>query len=1104
MMQAVTTARARKNGRIPLLVEGAVLMMCILCVLIALTYANFRHLEQVNRLNIHTYHVLEKIVVLREAISDTELRLRGFALTGDDVSLSSVRQSRKEAAIALADLQKLTTDNASQQQHLRKFTADYVKWREEYADVAANASNEAVRIDNETEVRRAAISRLESQIEHIEKMERALLRERTTQQEMSHRSTARYLLIASICTVTFMGAFIALLGMQIGAAHESNRKLVASQAQLNAVVESAPLVLYSIDTDEKFSLIAGKGAPLLGLTPESTVGKKLDDVLGPSYDQEPIKAALHGAANTSRASIKGFVFETSRLPMRDGEGNITGMIGVGFDVTERVKAEEALRQSEARFRTVIESLQEIVFQIDAQGCWSFLNPAWRLLLGHQVVSSLGTPALDYAPPEDRESIARLMNSSGNNQKESRRELVRIRTRSGDYRWMDANIQLEWDSEGNFVGASGTLSDINDRKLAQEELLATTTLQKAILNSSNYSIIAVNADGNIESFNRAAQELLGYSTEEVRGLESPLIFHDSAEIDERTRELEEETGHPIASGFEALTCKARGGAIEEREWTYISRSGQRIPMRLSISELRGLEGQLSGFLFVGYDLRESRRAESIKNEFVSVVSHELRTPLTSIRGALGLLAGGVAGALPQSAQQMIDIARKNSDRLVLLINDILDIEKIESGKMRFELKPLRVHDLLANALEQNQAYGETLGVKLALEVEPSIGGLQIEGDEDRLQQVLSNLISNACKFTPSGGTVHLQAKAHNGQARIIVLDEGPGVPPEFVPRLFEKFAQADASSTRKQGGTGLGLAIARAIIEKHGGVIQYLPPEEGQGGACFAVDLPLTSEAVEVAPPPARRVLICEDEPVAAELLSLIVQRSGYQADVAFSIGEARAMLAQGGYAGMTLDLMFPDGNGLDFLTELRSAPSTRDFPIIVVSINAQEGALQGEAFNVVDWLRKPVDAGRLLSSLEQFRSLGSPRILHVEDDEDVRHIMAAILDDSARITPAATLKEARTIWQHSVESGEKFDLAILDIGLPDGSGLELVSLFSAADPPVPVIMFSASEASAEEVHLVTTALVKSRTTNEELRESIHHLLSGGDSLGQVRPDSLQS
>ena len=309
-------------------------------------------------------------------------------------------------------------------------------------------------------------------------------------------------------------------------------------------------------------------------------------------------------------------------------------------------------------------------------------------------------------------------------------------------------------------------------------------------------------------------------------------------------------------WKASHARALGGATESSEVEeFTQHDGSLGFLQWDVRPWRDAHGQIAGIIMLTELISERVRAQRIKNEFVSVVSHELRTPLTSIRGALGLLAGGVAGELPPGAKQMIDIAQKNSDRLVILINDILDIEKIESGKMRFDLRPLALRELLESAREQNNDYAQTLGVTLSIEKLELLDAVQVLGDESRLQQILSNLISNACKFTPSGGVVKIRARLEAGfeatkspataqkisgadRVQISVEDEGPGVPPEFVPRLFEKFAQADSSSTRKQGGTGLGLAIARAIVEKQGGTLHYIAPLPPATGATFQFDLPL--------------------------------------------------------------------------------------------------------------------------------------------------------------------------------------------------------------------------------------------------------------------------
>ena len=257
--------------------------------------------------------------------------------------------------------------------------------------------------------------------------------------------------------------------------------------------------------------------------------------------------------------------------------------------------------------------------------------------------------------------------------------------------------------------------------------------------------------------------------------------------------------------------------------------------------QGANGKSEGVIVLIDDVTPARRIEKLKSEFVSVVSHELRTPLTSIRGALGLLGGGVAGALPERAEQMIHIAHKNAERLVLLINDILDIEKIESGQMKFDLHTFDLGALLQSAVATNEHYAQTLGVSI---VPPQQDGyaepLYVRADESRLAQVMANLLSNAAKFTPNGGEVRVNlcevGQGEDKRVRVEVRDQGPGVPPAFVNRLFERFAQADSSATRTQSGTGLGLAISRAIIEKMGGQIRYAPPRPGMSGATFWFEL----------------------------------------------------------------------------------------------------------------------------------------------------------------------------------------------------------------------------------------------------------------------------
>jgi len=260
-----------------------------------------------------------------------------------------------------------------------------------------------------------------------------------------------------------------------------------------------------------------------------------------------------------------------------------------------------------------------------------------------------------------------------------------------------------------------------------------------------------------------------------------------------------------------------------------------------TSLRGLHDPVAGprqFVAIARDVTERKEVERLKSEFVSTVSHELRTPLTSIRGSLGLIAGGVGGELPAQVKALVDIANKNCDRLITLINDLLDMEKIESGKMAFDLKPQALLPIIEQALEGNRAYGEQFSVTFRLVA--ALPEVRVNVDRDRLLQVMSNLLSNAAKFSPPGGSVEVSLTRQGAAVRVAVADHGEGIPAAFNDRIFEKFSQADSSDTRKKGGTGLGLSISKAIVERMGGHIGF--DSEVGLGTTFHFVLPEWGEA----------------------------------------------------------------------------------------------------------------------------------------------------------------------------------------------------------------------------------------------------------------------
>jgi PAS domain S-box-containing protein len=582
------------------------------------------------------------------------------------------------------------------------------------------------------------------------------------------------------------------------------------------------------------------------------------------------------------------------------------------------------------------------------------------------------------------------------------------------------------------------------------------------------------DGRLEQLNPAWETVLGYPLNELL-LQRFLDF-----VHPEDRELTASETQRLRMGGRSVDFENRY-RFRDGGYRWLSWRAVAVPAEERIYA-------------VARDVSERKKLDQVKSDFVSVVSHELRTPLTSIRGSLGLLSGGVGGEIPEPAKSLIEIAAKNCDRLVRLINDILDVEKVASGSMRFRFQLVDLAILVQQAVETNQAYAQPFNVRYA--VVPPLPVVRVRADPDRLLQVLANLLSNAAKFSPRNGQVEILVTRTDGRVSVAVTDHGPGIPEDFRDRVFERFTQADASSSRQKGGTGLGLSISKAIVERHGGRLGFTT-ETGKG-TTFTFELPEWGSDVEMPEEPLAgpRILVCEDDPDVATLLRLLLEREGYQVDIATNAADTKRQLALGVYSAMTLDLMLPDQDGVSLFRELREEGRTSQLPVVVVSARAEDGQVglagwNGGALGVLDWLVKPVDPARLATAVRravQRAPSERAQVLHIEDDPDLQKVVAAVVGSTAEVTAAGSLEEARRRLV-----ADRFDLVILDLVLPDGSGLDLLPFLGSLTPPIPVVLFSALEVGEEVARQVASVLVKSQTSNRQLLETIQSALPRGAS-----------
>lgn len=510
---------------------------------------------------------------------------------------------------------------------------------------------------------------------------------------------------------------------------------------------------------------------------------------------------------------------------------------------------------------------------------------------------------------------------------------------------------------------GYVSDITPLKQAELQLQETNSLRKAILDAAGVAIISTDRDGLIKTFNQGAELMLGYTAAELVNKHTPEVLHLAEEVEAYAHRLTCELGYEVKPGFEAFVAKAREGSEDENEWHYRRKDGTQFPVVLTVSALRDSEGEVTGYLGIARDISEIKRIDQMKTEFISTVSHELRTPLTAISGALGILVNGMAGELSPPSVRMIQIAHNNSQRLIHLVNDLLDMEKLVAGKMPFNLQSQMLLPLIQQSLEANAAFAAQYGVTYQLA--PGACDARVAVDAQRLLQVLANYLSNAAKFSPMNDQVTVNVEIRFGSVRVSVTDKGPGIPDNFRARLFQKFSQADSSDTRQKGGTGLGLSICKEIIERMGGKVgvDSTPGE----GASFYFDLPC-EEARQVIPvtriEPTKtkpHALVLEEDPQIAKLLASALVAQGLEVDRVNNRQSALEHLQLRDYDLVALSLG-PDAEELEIVTQIHRQPegeasSLAPVPTIIISVDpdgSQQrlGELQGSP--PVYWLKRPL------------------------------------------------------------------------------------------------------------------------------------------------------
>ncbi|KON73175.1 hypothetical protein M768_09530 [Cellulosimicrobium cellulans F16] len=625
-----------------------------------------------------------------------------------------------------------------------------------------------------------------------------------------------------------------------------------------------------------------------------------------------------------------------------------------------------------------------------------------------------------------------------------------------------------------------------------QLRALASERARTLESVADGIYGVDPDGLVTFVNPAACRTLGASQEALIGQAAHALFH-APDADGNA--------YPAESCYVTEAVRDGVTTVAEQD-VYLRGDGSEVPVEVTASPLKD-DGRTLGAVVVFRDITDRREVERLKDEFVSVVSHELRTPLTSIRGALGLLDSGTLGPLPERSARMVHVARLSSERLNRLVDDILDIERMDSGTTPLERADHRVGDLVTTATEQVGLLAREAGVEIVQERTDEV----VSVDGDRIVQMLTNLLSNAVKFSPRGTTVRVSTRGAGDLVELQVEDEGRGIPPDKLEAVFGRFEQVDASDSRERGGSGLGLAISRSIVERHGGRLWAESSGEGTGST-FRATLPPAVPQTDHPP----RVVVVDDDLYVVDVLRSVLESRGYDVVGVTDGAQAFAAIEAARPAAVVLDLAMPGRDGHSVLDRVRRTAATANVPVVIVS-GSQPSKAVTTASLADRWLVKPVAPAELERTVREVIALRPhhEHVLVVEDDPELGEVLRALLQGAGLVvTLARSVREAHDV----LATPEEPALVVLDLALPDGAGREVVAALRRDGrlSRVPLVVYSGARLDARQragLRLGDTVFLrKGSTSPEKLLEPVLELLdtaAGRTSTEPGRPgESLRT
>jgi PAS domain S-box-containing protein len=884
---------------------------------------------------------------------------------------------------------------------------------------------------------------------------------------------------APILTDTGEGFGVVLVFRDITNKKRAEEETARQKELLQLILGSIADGVVVADSNGKFLLFNAAAEQVLGIgatetSPDSwsdQYGTYMSDGVTPyPSSQLPLVRAMRGE-NVDAVEIfirnehvpAGRLISITGRPLTGADGALQGGVVVFYDITERKRAEEALRRSEERYHLLFDSNPHPVWVYDLQTLAILdVNQSAVRNYGYLREEFLSLTIKDIRPSEDvpavLQSAAKVLSDTESagvwRHRKKDGSLIDVEVTSHPLTYGDRNARLV------------VATDITTRKKAEEALRQSEERFRLLVSEvADYAILMLDPEGRIASWNVGAEQIKGYRSEEIVGQHFS-CFYPAEDV---------ERGKPALG----LKVAAERGRFEEEGWR-VRKDGSQFWANVVINALRDETGRLRGFGKVTRDITERKRTEEFmlrareeaersskfKDQFLSTMSHELRTPLNAVLGFSDLLADERYGPLNDRQQRYVGHIHSGGKHLLKLISDILDLSKIEAGRIELAREDVTVASAFAEVIDGLYPLAEKKSQVLIQQVEPH---LHVRADAMRFKQVLMNLTGNAIKFTPENGRIRMAASQVDNQVRVEVRDNGPGIPLEQQQRIFEAFFRVAQTGNAAEG-TGLGLAITARLVELHGSKLE-IESRPGEG-SCFYFYLPLIAIGSDrptqtFGPTPragkAPRILVVENDGATGQLIQSQLTSSGYETLKCDQPGLATEMAAEHQPDAITLDLLMKPVHGLEVLLRLKNDPRTSKIPVIVVTIVDQPGV--GTALGADEYLVKPVDKATLLAAVERcLKSRGGAAptraILVVEDDTSTREMIKELL--TARgysVITVADGAQARAQVAHALP-----ELVILDLVLPKMSGFELLAEWrdSPRTADLPVFVLTSKDLTREE------------------------------------------